>query len=295
MRKNRFTAIAAVLMAFMMLFCACGAEEGPTAEDYQQQIAALQQENEQLKNEIQVLTRQLETFQSAVLTDWSLKAKALADRSAATVTFTAVPAAQQEGQQVSLIVELNGLVAEMVQCAPDENRFYATVELPAADGYAYYCLITGSGGTQQQIPLITPTNGGDSTLINLATSLNAYCNLFVEDWDYSGKTITLHSGFAQAQMPIISTGGDGIIAQQADLVFLHNGEEVSRFQLFLTEGEAEGSYEAALSGQAFEVPQLEDDHQLDLALEITLSDGSTITSTGCSWFYSDGKLNPVMG
>ena len=150
-----------------------------------------------MRAQIETLTRQLESLQSAILTDWSLNALASSDRTCATITFTAVPASESEGQTLSLVVNLNGLEAESVPCTMDGSRYTATVELPAADGYSFYCLITGSTGTQQQIPLITPDNPGDGSLMDLGSSMNAYCSLFVDSWNYADGKLTLDNAFAE--------------------------------------------------------------------------------------------------
>ena len=130
----------------------------------------------------------------------------------------------------------------------DGSRYTATVELPAADGYSFYCLITGSTGTQQQIPLITPDNPGDGSLMDLGSSMNAYCSLFVDSWNYTDGKLTLDNAFAQAQMPKISTGGNDVTATGAALVFLHNGQELERKEKEL-EKEKEKEEEAPDSEQ----------------------------------------------
>lgn len=294
MKRRSILSLVALVLVFTMVMAGCGSKTGD-ADTPEQQIAALEQENELLRAQIETLTRQLESLQSAILTDWSLNALATSDRTAATITFTAVPASESEGQTLSLIVNLNGLEAESVPCTMDGSRYTATVELPAADGYSFYCLLTGPTGTTQQIPLITPDDPGDGSLVNLGSSLSAYCSLFVDKWDYSDGKLTLENAYVQAQMPIISTGGDNVTPSSATLVFLHNGQELERKELTLDAGEGEGSYEATIFGLAFSTPKLEEDHQLDLELVITLSDGSSLSYDGCSWFVTDGSLNPVMG
>lgn len=294
MKRRSILSLVALVLVFTMVMAGCGSKTGD-ADTPEQQIAALEQENELLRAQIETLTRQLESLQSAILTDWSLNALATSDRTAATITFTAVPASESEGQTLSLIVNLNGLEAESVPCTMDGSRYTATVELPAADGYSFYCLLTGPTGTTQQIPLITPDDPGDGSLVNLGSSLSAYCSLFVDKWDYSDGKLTLENAYVQAQMPIISTGGDNVTPSSATLVFLHNGQELERKELTLDAGEGEGSYEATISGLAFSTPKLEEDHHLDLELVITLSDGSSLSYDGCSWFVTDGNLNPVMG
>ena len=240
MKRRTVLSLIALVLVFTMVMAGCGSKTGD-ADTPEQQIAALKQENELLRAQIETLTRQLESLQSAILTDWSLNALATSDRTAATITFTAVPASESEGQTLSLIVNLNGLEAESVPCTMDGSRYTATVELPAADGYSFYCLITGSTGTTQQIPLITPDDPGDGSLVNLGSSLSAYCSLFVDKWDYSDGKLTLENAYVQAQMPIISTGGDNVTPSSATLVFLHNGQERERKELTLDSGEGEGS------------------------------------------------------
>ena len=292
MKKN-LSALLALLLCAMLVLSACQ-KEAP-ANDYEQQIAALTQENAALKEQVDVLTRQLESIQNAVLTDWDLTAKASSDRNSAVLSFSAVPAVAPEGQTVSLVVLLNGFEAESVQCAPQDGTYYGTLTLPAADGYSYYCLITNPDGAQQQIPLITEDNSEDRTLIDLSASLYGYCHLMVEDWTFEDDTLTVNSAFFQAMLPMLSQDDSAVTAQKAQLVLLHNGQEVDRQDLTLTAGEAEGTFEAPISAVTFTTPALEDDHQLDLVLEITLSAGDPLTNNSCSWYYIDGGLTMVVG
>ena len=292
MKKN-IVAMLSLLLCALLVLTACGKDE--SAADYEQQLAALSQENAALKEQIEVLTRQLESIQNAVLTDWDLTATAAADRSSATLSFTAVPAATPEGQTVSLVVMLNGFEAESTQCAPNGSSYHCTLTLPAADGYSYYCLISNPDGAQQQIPLITADSSEDTTLIDLSSSLSGYGNLIVESWDYKDGSLSIASGYYQVQMPQISADGNAVTAQTASLVLMHNGQEVARQELTLTAGEAEGTYEDAISAISFTTPALEDDHQLDLVLEIALSAGEPLRNNSCSWYYIDGGLTMVVG
>lgn len=293
-RKNLIVLVVLALCAALAL-TACGKEQTQEGT-LEQQIAALTQENAALKEQVEVLTRQLESIQNAVLTNWDLSAVASPNRDSATVSFTAVPAAAPEGQTVSLVVMLNGFEAENVQCAPDGSGNYSgTLLLPAADGYSYYCLISNPDGAQQQIPLITEDNSQDRTMIDLASSLAGYCHLMVEDWNYSGNQLTVAAGYFQAMLPSLSPDGSTVTAAKAELVLVHNGQEVSRQELTLTPGEAQGAYEAAFADIVFTTPALEDDHQLDLVLEIALSSGDPLRNNSCSWYYIDGGLTMIVG
>jgi len=292
MNKKTVSSVLALIVVAAMMLCGCGKAD---VEAYEQQIAALQQENAALKDQVQVLTRQLENIQSAVLTDWSLTALASAERNSATLTFTAVPASRPEGQTVYFVVRLNDFEAESIQCTPEEDRYTATVTLPAADGYSYFCLITSPSGIQQEIPLVTLDTGNDAHLINLSASLTGYGNLIVEEWEAKDEKLTIKTGYVQAQLPLISTGGDDVKLKGAALVLMLNGEEVERREITLSAGEGENTYEAVVSGEVFDIPEMEDDHQLDLVLEINLSSGDPLTNSSCSWYYINGELTMVVG
>lgn len=293
MNRKKISALAALLLCAALVFTACGKETAGT--DYEQQIAALTQENAALKEQIEVLTQQLESIQNAVLTDWDLTATASPKQDSALISFTAIPAAAPEGQTVSLVVMLNGFEAESVQCTPVNGGYYGELQLPAADGYSYYCLIANPNGAQQQIPLITEDNTEDRTLIDVASSLFGYCHLMVEDWEYSNGTLTVNAGYYQAMTPKLTPDGSAVVAMKAELVLLHNGEEVSRQELPLTAGEAEGTIEGTVNAISFTTPKLEDDHQLDLVLEISITGGEPLTNNSCSWYYIDGGLTMVVG
>lgn len=291
MKRTNLISVIALLLAMVLCLSACGSKEEAPAVDYEAQIAALQQENQNLRDQLAAVQAELEAIQAAALADWSLTAQATADRSGATITFSAAATSEQT---MDLVVTLNGLEAESVRCDNDGSRCTAIVELMGADGYSYYCIITSADGAQQTIPLYTTDKPGDGTLVNLGSSLVAYCNLFIEQWEKQGDKLVILSGFIQAQMPRISAG-EQVDATEAQLLFLHNGQEIDRQILSLPVGESSGSYELVLENISFSLPKLEDDHQLDLVLQVPLSNGSAISYNGCSWYCNSGELNPVMG
>ena len=291
--KKKFSALLALMLCALLVLTACGKDD--TTAALEQQIAALTQENAALKDQIDVLTQQLNDVQNAVLTDWDLTAVANADRSGAIISFTAVPAVVPEGQTLSLIVMRGGFEADSVLCTYEDGTYSCSLAIPAVNGYSYYCLITNPDGGQQEISLITDGITEDRTLIDLDASLSGYCHLMVEDWKFEGNTLTVNSAFFQAMLPLLSQDGSAVTAQKAELVLMHNGQEVSRQELTLAAGEAEGTLEAPISGIAFTVPALEDDHQLDLVLEISLSAGDPLRNNSCSWYYNSGELTMVVG
>ena len=292
MKKPVLLCVSALLCAALVL-TGCGKQEDTPDVDvtvYENQIAALQAENDALRTEVQELKEQLNSLQATVLADWTLSAIPSSDRTHATVTFSAAPVGSGEGQSASLVVTLNGLEAESVSCVYDGARFTATVDLPAADGYNYYCLLTSQEGTKKITLYDDPEV---SPLVNLGSSMTAYCSLFLEDWEQKDNQLVLKSAFITAQMPLL--GGESMDATEAELIFLHNGQEVSRKTLTLEQGEGNGSYQLAIQDLAFDLPKMEDEHQLDLLLQVPLSNGSAISYNGCSWYWGDGALNPVFG
>ena len=113
-------------------------------------------------------------------------------------------------------------------------------------------------------------------------------------WLDDGSAVTLASAYVQVQLPRLSAQG-ALTAEKAQLVLYRNSEEVSRTDITLQPGEAAGSYELELSGQSIPLPELAEDDYLDLWLEVTLSDGRTLSTAGASWFSGPDGLFLVVG
>lgn len=291
MKKNLFSAVLLFVMiaALMLTAVGCSAEDDGSAA----RIAELEQENAVLKAQVAQLTAQIGNVQNAALKTWDLGAKAWDDSNGATVTFTAVPVEYAEGQRAALSVRMSGLEAESTNCVWDGSAFSGSVELSAIDGYSYYCILTSVDGTQVEIELNSPEHVTNEMLVNLGSSLNAYANLIVEDWTADDDSLTVNSGYAQVQLPRLTTGTSSITASA--LVLKLNGEEVERQNVTLPAGEGADSYELTLSGNTFAMPEMDDDYQLDLQLEVSLSNGGSISVSGGSWYYNSGELMLVVG
>lgn len=292
MKKNLFSTLLLIVMiaALMVTAAGCGAKDDGSAA----RIAELEKENAALKAQIEELTGQAPAVSiDASLKDWSLDAAAWADGNGATVTFTAVPETYAEGMKAALSVRMNDLEAESTNCVWDGSAFTGSVELGAMDGYSYFCVLTSPDGTQEQLELDSPANVVNDALVNLGSSLNAYANMIVEDWASDKDSLTINSGYIQVQLPRLST--DIPTVSSAVLVLKMNGEEADRQDVALEAGEGEGAYELALTGTSFSMPDMDDDYQLDLQLEVALSNGNTVSVSGGSWFCNDGELTLVVG
>ena len=129
--------------------------------------------------------------------------------------------------------------------------------------------------------LNTPENPVYDTLVYMETSLNAYCNIIVDGWEDEGGNLTITSGYAQIQLPRLTNDGDGATFQSTNLVLRLNGNPVESQLLDMPQGEGEGSYELVLSGNTFQMPELQDDYQLELnpALGVSKQGSSSIKMT----------------
>lgn len=224
------------------------------------------------------------------LTGWDLTASTWSSPNGATVTLTATPNGYAEGQAASFIVRLEGEDVENIPCDWDGSRYTASADLNAADGYCYYVLLTAADGTQTEVAVNTPTAMTDEALINMSTALQSYCSLTVTASEQKGDTLTITEGSATIQLPLITNDGETIVCDKAVLVMTLNNEEVSSAELTLEDAPDAGSYTLSLAGIQFSVPEMEDDHRVELRLVVTLSNGQSMSAAGGSWIYNDGSL-----
>ena len=298
MKKKIFSTLLAIamLLSMVLLCCGCGAKDAGADDASAARIAELEAENAALKAQLAELTATPTAIaQTATLKDWTMEASAWSDSNGATVSFTATPDSYVDGMRAALSVRMGELEAESTNCNWDGKAFVGSVELSAADGYSYHCVLTNPDGTQEEALLNGPTNIVDETLVNLGSSLSAYANFVVEDWASTEDSLTIKSGYMQAQMPQLTFNNTTHTLSAAALVLKLNDQEVSRQDVTLDAGEGSGSYEATIDGITFSMPAMEEDHQLDLWLEVTLDSGNTVAISGGSWYSSDNELQLVVG
>ena len=294
MKKNVFSILMMIVLAAALLVSFTGCSNAAD-EESAARVAELEAENAALHAQIAELTAEIENMkQRAALESWTLDATPWNDGTGATVTFTATPVNYTEGQKAALSVRMGDLEAESTNCVWNGTAFTGSVELGAADGYGYYCILTSLDGTQEEIKLNTPDSVTNETLVYLGSNLNAYANMIVEDWEATNAGLVIKSGYIQVQMPRLTATGTASVSK-ASLILMLNGQESSRMDLALPAGEGDGSYELALEETTFTMPAMADDYQLDLYLEVALSTGSTIQVVGGSWYSNNGELLLVVG
>lgn len=275
MNKKTILVLAALLTVFALMLTGCGAKEA-------EETAAAP----------------VETAAAEVplgLADWTLTASTWSSPNGVTVHLSATPNAHTDDQYAVFSIRLEGDDIENIPCQWDGTSYTASADLNAADGYCYYVVLTTTAGKQAEIAINTPTNPTNEALINMESALNTYCQLLVEGSDADDKKLTLTSGIAQIQLPRITDDGEAITCTEAALVLSFNGEDLDRKVLTLPEADGNGLYTLNIADTRFDIPAMEDDQQLTLRMEVTLSNGQILSDSNGTWSFIDGRLVSAVG
>lgn len=229
--------------------------------------------------------------ESGGLLSWEMSAFVWSSSNGANITFTAQPRAYEQGQSASFIVRLDGKEVENLSCDWDGTYYTATVDLEAADGYEYECVLFPPQGAGEHITL----SDAYDDLVYMERSLNAYCNVYISDYKVEDGKFTVTAGWASVQLPQLTTAGTTVSFTSAELVFKLNDEAIETQAIEMPAGEGAGSHETSLSNISFTMPEMGDDYQLDLWLNVTLSNGEVLTAPGGSWFYNNNELRMNAG
>lgn len=229
------------------------------------------------------------------LSDYTMSATTWSSPNGATIHISATPETYAEGLIAAFEARLEGEDVAVIPCEWDGAVFTASADLNAADGYSYYVVLTGADGTSEEIGVNTASQPTAEAFVNMKTALASYCSITVEDSTFDGSKLTLNSGKVQVQAPTITNNNEVITCAKAELVLMFNGETLDTEALTLAETETAGLFETALQAITFDVPEMEDDQQLDLYLNVTLSNDQVLSAFGGNWFYNDQGLLPVVG
>lgn len=230
------------------------------------------------------------------LTDWSFSVDTWSSPNGATVNLTAVPTEHAKKDSAVFVVRLEGEEITSVPCEWKDNAYVASADLNAADGYSYYVILAGEDGASAEIAVNTPAEPVDEALVNMASSLESFCSLTLDDTSLSEDSLTILGGYALVQAPRITENGETVACAQATLVLTLDGQEVSSTALTMAPGEADRSYDAVLTDMSFAVPEtIAEGQQLVLRLDAVLTNGQTLTSQGGNWYYTEGSLTNAVG
>ena len=283
MKNNTFTAILAVMLAvaLMLSFTACGSKEAPETAAPTEATAA----------------KPLPTVsgQTGELANFTMTATAWSSSNGATITFTATPENHEDGQSAIFLARLDGEEADRITCDFDGTVYTAELDLNAADGYFYYCVLVAPDGTEKEVDINTPDNMASPELINLATALETFCTMTLNESKAEGDTLTITDGYFQVQLPLVTRTGEPVTITSVKL-YLKSGEtEVASQALDIPAEIGDLFCQGKLTGTSFTIPALEEDQQLVLMLDVTLSDGQVLSATGGNWHYAGGELLGVVG
>lgn len=275
MKQKTILVLAALLAAFALLMTGCGAGE-PAETTAAPEVTAVAEAE-------------------LGLASWELSATTWSSPNGATVHITAVPNNRTENQYAVFTVRLEGDEVQVIPCTWNGTSYTASADLNAADGYCYYLTLTTTDGEQVEVPVNTPADPVDDSLIHLEAALNTYCHLLVESYEADSRKLTITGGTVQIQPPRIANEGQKVTCSEAALVLSFNGQEAARQTLTLPAAGENGGYELSIAGTAFDLPAMEDDQQLTLRLDVTLSNGQVLTDANGTWTYLDGQLVSAVG
>lgn len=281
--------MALILAAMLLLTAGCSKPEDNAAE-----LTALQEENEALRSQVTQLQQRIKELESGSIADWTLTGTPLVQGSGAEVTLSVTPTRYQEGQLVSFRVHLDGQTVADLYCEWDGSAYVGSVELDAADGYSYSLLLTEPSGTQDYRDLNSPANPIDPTLVYMYSSLNASCALTIDVWQIADGSLTIGGGEVSIQLPAMTATGEPAVCSSISLVLQLDGQKLSRTNVMVPQT-GETTISLPLTETVFEIPELEEGSQLDLWLEVAVSDGQILTHSGSSWFCFEGELIQAVG
>lgn len=234
--------------------------------------------------------------ESIELTEWTMNATAWSSPNGATVNLTATPNGYSDSQSAQFIVRLEGDEVANVPCQWDGKVLTASADLNAADGYCYYVILTDTDGTQTEVSVNTPTDTTDESLVNMETALSSYCEVSVEEAGQENGKLSISKGSATIHLPWLTLDEGPVTCLQAVLVLSHNGAEASRAEISGLQTGDDHTCLVDLSGTSFAIPDgIDDDHQLSVRLDVTLSNGHQLTAPGGNWYYLDGNLLMAVG
>lgn len=293
-KKNHLSVVALVVALAALALSVIGLLPGQTSPDQSFETPALEQQVQALQAQVDALTAQL-AGASGDLADWNLSAASRDGGERADVTLTALPSVYETGMEAIFTVLLDGQEVASQPCILDGNAFCATLSLPAADGYAYYCILLTPDGSRRQVTLTTPGHPVDEHMVNLKSSLESYCLMTVEGWSLADQqTLLIPAARIEVQLPLISLDAPASVTA-AELVLTHNGSELSRLSPETSVSSLENGYLLEAADICLPLPAMAEGDVLEMILLVTLSDGTVLSTPGASWYLVSGELQMVVG
>ena len=294
MKKNMISVIA-LLCAMLALLLALFAVQSLNTirADYNARLLAMEAKNAILQENL-TNTPGSQGSVNTALENWSLTPKAWTQDKGAHVALYAQPEHYDETLEVAFLVQLGGNTVANVPCQWDGTAYTATASLPAANGYSYYLELV-KGVDRTMMVLSSVEEPSEPYCVYLEDSLSAHANLMISGFEAEDGQLVLTGGFAEAQMPMLTSDGVVPTVVSARLVLRMEDAEVASGDLTMEPGEADGVYVADVNGIGFHIPELTGEQELSLWLEVALSDGTVTQGYGVSWFSDGSQMYLVTG
>lgn len=275
--------ILAVILALAVALTACGSKDVPETTAAESTVATTAAPTETTAP------------QPVEITSWSMSASTWSSPNGATIHISATPSYYAEDCSVSFLVSMEGDEVANIPCEWNGSDYTASADLNAANGYCYYLVVTAADGTSTEVAVNTPAEPTNEAFVNLEAALESYCSVTIEESIFENNQLSLYSGNVQVQAPLITSDGEDITCQEAVLVLTFNGETLDQKVLPLTQTETAGLYEALVDNVVFDIPEMEAEQTVELAVNAALSNGQLLTSFGGSWVCSEDGLMPILG
>lgn len=276
--------ILAVILALAVALTACGSKDVPETTAAESTVAT-------------TVAAPTETTapQPVEITSWSMSASTWSSPNGATIHISATPSYYAEDCSVSFLVSIEGDEVANIPCEWNGSDYTASADLNAANGYCYYLVVTAADGTSTEVAVNTPAEPTNEAFVNLEAALESYCAVTIEESIFENNQLSLYGGNVQVQAPLITSDGADITCQEAVLVLTFNGETLDQKVLPLTQTETTGLYEALVDNVVFDIPEMEAEQTVELAVNAALSNGQLLTAFGGSWVCSEDGLMPILG
>ena len=161
------------------------------------------------------------------------------------------------------------------------------------DAWFTTSIVDGDRVTDAAYPFTIRHLKPEAQVLGLSVSVNGGVTDYAANT--SGGTLTLTGGSVDVQAPRITNESEAITCGKAELVLTFDEEIVGTAALTMEAAEIPGSYTADISGISFNIPAMEDDQQLSIRLDVTLSNGQFLTAPGGTFSFLNGEMVSSVG
>ena len=259
-------------------------------------ISTLQAENSRMEQKLDSLSDQIQSLadsreeSNAMFSQVYCSVAAADDAKQALVYVTMVPKRWSIGDEVELTAVLDGKKVEQQPCIWDGTAFSGVLLLPAENGYQYYCTVIHADGSREQ------QNIESEQAENLARELQVSCSAGTGEYTLAlnDGLLTVVDGHISLAMPKCLDGPeyDAVTWESVAFVLYKNGAVVDRVAPagLLDPKDTSKTLHATVEQLQFRFDGMEDADDLELWLEVALSNGMTGRGFVEGWSMENGEI-----